>query len=287
MSEFATLPATAATLDPLAVAAEISATAPLAPSASAPAPSAPPPPYSGPVPSGTLDKRGVPFDPARHLPKMHPRHGGWLPRPPKGVAKRKGAATAEAASPSPSSTASPAPSAPNSSPASETASPGATPAAEPSPWTEADRRETSAPAPAPGEPSAPRVAAEPTPEADAQANIAAEGLETITGFFTGVPDEARMSAADRAAMARVLARWFQSKGWIAVGGFMVGLMVLSFFMKTAAKTKTREKLREMWRAHKTKEKPAPPADAPRDVSPGSSAPAPSSEASARIETHGL
>lgn len=48
-----------------------------------PAPAVAPQPAPGPMMPPKLDAAGKPFDPDRHLEKMHPKSGRWMPKKPK------------------------------------------------------------------------------------------------------------------------------------------------------------------------------------------------------------
>lgn len=136
---------------------------------------------------GSPDNKGTPFDPARHIPRINPKSGRWIPRSPgrghKGQTRLPGV---DSAAPAPATPAAPAPAAPAPSagealpPAREVTAdalidlpdakpaapaPGAAPAAAPTapaPLPEIGPGETLPPAgsaPAPGEPV--RVTIEP------------------------------------------------------------------------------------------------------------------------------
>ncbi len=262
-----------------------------------------------PPPVGTPDAKGTPWDAAKHQAKVHPKTLRWLPRSPgRGHAGQTRLPGVDAPQTTPAasapSSADPAPDTPAGAAEVKTVSaesllglPAAPAAASPNadtPLSSAKPAEAPAAAiadvapqvetgPAADAPAAGKaVALEATPETDAQSIMAIEALEFITGSFTGEHDEARMEKARRAAMQRMLSRWFAQKGWVAVGGVMLLLFVLSYFLETAKKEKTRAKLREMWGRWWKKKPPEKPAEvlAVETVQPAATPPAAASAAPA-------
>lgn len=272
-----TAAAPVAMLDPLEVAAALPVQAATGsqPSAGAPAPhaapAAPPPPppgppvpwdgVSAPVPGVSTDAAGVPFDEARHLPRTNARTRRWMPRPPRGVAKRR--ANAAPAGSSPANGA--------STPAAEVVAPPTIAPGAPAPWT-AEEHATAAEGggaipPAPGSPEAlaqggaaapldPATDAQSSPEANAE--VACEVLYTATGLATGVPKEARPSPAEHAAMRRATAAYFTARGWTAVGGWAILIMVVAYLLRVFQKEGSQAKLSAWWDSL-TATKGAPPA----------------------------
>lgn len=233
------------TIDPATVAATIAADAPRVSDNTAPTPQpAAAPQPTAPAANVEIDAAGVPFDPKRHLPKKHPRTRRWMPRKPSKNTANATDTPQNAAPATPQSTV----------PVSQiTATPAAPTAPEPTAWSDAERAEAAkSTAPQNGEPTAATPQTANNGSQDAAAEIACEATEFFTGLATGEPAEAEMSAPQRKAMRNALSAYLVSKGWQCVGGVLLTLLTVGYFIATLKKPKTSAKLREWWRGRNAK-----------------------------------
>jgi|JI10StandDraft_1071094.scaffolds.fasta_scaffold111619_4 hypothetical protein len=156
----------------------------LAPAGSTPAPAPT-------VATGTLDDCGRAFDPARHLPRKHPRGGHWLPK----GGRKPGAAT-------------------KATPAAVASFiPAKVPAAliDPS-------------APQINEMESPRPAAPGVDHAADAGEVAARAVQLTAGIVLKAPKETTASPAEHRHMVEATAAYIRSKNWQAAAG--VGLLLM-------------------------------------------------------------
>lgn len=205
----------------------------------------PTPAGSSPVAPGTLDRKGVPFDPARHIPKERKVTGGWMPR---GGRKAKAASAAGSSSepaslfPEGSPSSPPTPSAP--SPGADTP-PTPPPAAETPPPSFADiERAAGAPTPDAKAVEANAVVVE---NLEMQADTIWKGAYALLGIATGAPDETGRTGAAHANNRDVLAAWMKESGIRLKGGWALLIVVITYLSETGTKPKTAQKVSK-WKA---------------------------------------
>lgn len=199
------------------------------------------PATASPIAPGTTDRNGVPFDPARHLPKAHPRTGRWMPR---GGRKPKNAlpSSLSTSSPPDHTAATPEGSQPPISSPSPADSPAAPVSPEPPPPSFADIEQAAGPTePTPSK--APDAKAELVDNVEAQADGAWRAVYALLGIITGAPEETTRSGAAHANNRDALASWmreadFRIKGWKAFAVSAVAYIAETFSRpKSAAKAK--------------------------------------------------
>jgi len=231
---------------------------------------------------GTLDRIGRPFDPAKHLPRQHPRSGAWMP---KGGRKALTATTAPAVS-APAAPAGPVSADPTEAlgraMAADMPPVSGAPAAAPQVG-KAPTRAAATPAPAgpfiaPEPRAAPAVdldATDRTPPAlspEATGELAARALYGVTGAFLGDHTKATATGAEHANIKAAGAAYARSVDLKIVGGLALVLTVLAYLIDD----KRRGNVIDRIRALLTPKKPAPihapaveiePAPAPAPAAP--------------------
>jgi hypothetical protein len=166
------------------------------------------PPGASSVPPGTLAK-GVPFDPARHIPRTNPKTGAWMPkggRKPKTASESSGSTSSQPGSTEPAQPElfTPSDTSPIDSPAApsfEDIEKAAGPVA------------SETPSPAPG--AAPSGDA--TLPAEAAGEIGARAVYAITGAVIGNHKAATASGAEHKNITAVITAYAKHRGWAAVG----------------------------------------------------------------------
>jgi len=251
-------------LNPESVAADLLAEAPAAPvnPAAQPVAAAPSSERRPTIAPGALDRRGVPFDPARHIPKTHPFTGGWMPRGgrrPRTASPSSPSISAPPGRPVTGAPAEPSPSSPAASPA----------------WSESERATTKpAPAPDPEKNGAPFAAVEIVDRSEDAAEVTCRAMETVAGFAWEAPDEWAMSNAERSNAVKALAAWLRAKGWTTTGGWSVLIMFAAWFLKNVGKKESAKRTQTWLERLKAWAGKKPP------VTPAADSPAPASTAEA-------
>lgn len=164
--------------------------------------------------AGTADAHGTPYDPARHIPSLHPRTGRWMPR----GGRKAGAMPAPSASPG----ASPEPSAPPQ--------PSYIPAEEPPPQASAD--------PQPSAPPPPSV-----DHSDDAGEVVCSSIEVIAGIVFDAPEDCTPAAAEHKNMVRAVAAYIRAKGWQATAGVGLLLMFGAYLLRVLRKPKPNATIR--------------------------------------------
>lgn len=202
---------------------------------------------ASPVAPGTLAK-GVPFDPARHIPRTNPKTGAWMP---KGGRKPKTAAPSSGSTSSPPAPTEPATSA-NSSP-SPAGSPGASvkiddlipladaPKPAPAPGAPAQPPQPGpAPIPDVGPSDAPAGNGTPAPGAapapgrdvnmghEAAGELAARVVYSVTGAVTGNHKAATATGDEHKNIKSAFAAFFAHRGVAFVGGVALVLVIVAY-----------------------------------------------------------
>ncbi len=221
-------------ISPDAVAAVIAAdtpkpTAPAADQAVTPPAVTPPSPAPAPAPaaptSGETDAGGVPFDPAKHTGKKHPKTGRWMPR----GGRKPGHKSAD-----------PAPAGAAWSDAERAAATApATPA-------NAELIDDGHPAPAPGAP--------PVAKAKDAAEVACRSIYAVVGAVTKSGAEAKADPEDHENLRDTAAAYIESKGWTFVGLFAVGIALLAYFLRIGERPKVSAWAKDFF---SRKDEPAP------------------------------
>ncbi|EIQ00198.1 hypothetical protein OpiT1DRAFT_04740 [Opitutaceae bacterium TAV1] len=231
-------------------------TAPPAPESARPAdtvtPGVTPPAADAPKP-GNLDAKNVPFDPARHTGKKHPKTGCWMPRSPGRGGSRQSTPSTSPSSATPTD-------APPSPPASE------------SPWSDEERAAAASPSPA--SPEAGKNGengtengtgnAPVTADANAGADLACRGLAAVVGRVTGAPEEAASATPEYKAMRDAARSYFSFRGWVAAGAIGLTVTVLAWLLSVSDKPKTSAWLAELLNRKKAP-RPVAPSAAPQTV----------------------
>ncbi len=240
------------------------------------------------VAAGTPDAKGTPYDAAKHVPRMNPKTGRWMPRSPGRFAKRPAAAPAGA--PTPAEAPRPAELPPVTEvtadalvelPAARTAPPLAevkpgAPAAEASP----ENPPTSASIPEVG-PDAGPAGADPARGADARASaahagkLAARATYAVTGAVIRDHKAAKPTPAEHTALADTWTAFFEFRGVALVGVFAVGAAVLCYLLEDGRREPFVDFVKGLFRK-KPERRAEPVADAPAPATPP---PAPASPAS--------
>lgn len=224
---------------PTAISAENIAPASLpAPTSAAPTPA----PESAPAPAspdsaspGTTDAKGTPFDPARHVPRLHPRTGRWMPR-----GGRKPGVTPPASPP------------PGESPAGAPA-PSYIPEEEPPPPANEDAKA--------GESATPAV-----DHSDDAGEVVCSSIEVIAGIVFDAPEDCTPAPAEHKNMVRAVAAYIRAKGWQATAGVGILLMFGAYLLRVLRKPKPNATVRRWVGLDKAAEKA-------RDVTPADARPA--------------
>jgi hypothetical protein len=159
--------------------------------------------------AGTLDAKGTPFDPSRHIPRTHPRTGAWMPR----GGRKAGVTPPASANPGIAQTT---PSTPP--PASYI------PAEEPPP--------PSADEPKPSTPPAPEV-----DHSDDAGEVVCSSVEVIAGIIFDAPEDCTPSAVEHKNMVRAVAAYIRAKGWQATAGVGLLLMFGAYLLRVLRKPK--------------------------------------------------
>lgn len=160
---------------------------------------------SAPLPAGLpeCDKRGVRYDPQRHLPKIHPLTKCWMPRKQRKTSQRTGAEASAAPIPAPKSYI------PRETPAPE----GATDTAK-----------------ADGEAASGAAHAMPAASAQAVAEVATNAGYALTGALIGDPKAARPSPAEHANLRDTAAAYVEARGLKFVGGLAVFVGICAYLL---------------------------------------------------------
>jgi hypothetical protein len=159
--------------------------------------------------AGTLDAKGTPFDPSRHIPRTHPRTGAWMPR----GGRKAGATPPASANPGTAQTAPDAP-----PPASYI------PAEEPPPPQSSDAK--------PSTPPAPEV-----DHSDDAGEVVCSSVEVIAGIIFDAPEDCTPSAVEHKNMVRAVAAYIRAKGWQATAGVGLLLMFGAYLLRVLRKPK--------------------------------------------------
>jgi|GEM_PF-4019306 len=223
------------------------------------------------VAAGTLDAKGTPYDPAKHVPRMNSRTGRWMPRSPGRFAKRPAAAPAAAEAPRPvdlppvtevtADALVELPAARTAPPIAEV-KPGA-PAAEASPETPP----ASASIPDVGPDSGP-AGADPARTADARASaahagkLAARATYAVTGAVIRDHKAAKPTPAEHTALADTWTAFFEFRGVALVGVFAVGAAVLCYLLEDGRREPFVDFVKGLFRKKPEKRAPATPLPAP-------------------------
>lgn len=180
----------------------------LAPAGSTPAPA---------PTSAEVDSRGVPFDPARHLPRKHPIGGQWMP---------KGGRKPKVAKPAPS----PTPEAARPAAPVESFIPADVPAAEkPAEATAAER--------------APEAHAEIVDHSEDAAEVVCRAAQFGAGMVLDAPEDVTPAPAEHKSMTKATAAYIRTKGWQATAGVALFLVFAAWILRIANKPRPREKIR--------------------------------------------
>lgn len=177
----------------------------------------PAPAGSTPAPAPTsaeVDSRGVPFDPARHLPRKHPIGGQWMPkggRKPK-VAKPAPAPTPEAAR--------------QASPVESFIPPDVPPAEQPA---AAER--------------APDAHAEIVDHSEDAAEVVCRAAQFGAGIVLDAPEDVTPAPAEHKSMTKATAAYIRTKGWQATAGVALFLVFAAWILRVVNKPRPREKIR--------------------------------------------
>jgi hypothetical protein len=202
---------------------------------------------------GTIDRQGTPFDPARHIPKMHPLTGRWMP---KGGRKPKNASTASvsvfsASVPTDTPLKAITPTADSSPPTAARIEPSAAPSL-------ADiERAANAPAPAEAAQAAEKVEdarAVMVDAAEAQASTIWKCVYAVTGGVTGAPEESTRTGAAHANLCSALSAWMVESNIRIKGVWGLIIAVVCYFAETGTKPKTRawiDRMADKWGKKKT------------------------------------
>jgi len=238
------------------------------------------PANASPVAPGTPDRKGHPFDQARHIPKMS-KAGNWLPRSPGRGGKRKGLAA-----PSLSESASLFPEASSPSPSTPPPAP-AEPAAAPS----FDDIEKAAGPVAPAEAApgaAPASAGDATLPAESSAEIGVRALYAVTGIAIGDHKAATAGPAEHKNLVAVATAYIRHRGWTAVGLVAVGGTLLAYLLQDGRREPLSDRLKKLF-AMMRKKKPqnvTPIEDQPIDITPAVEAkPEPAAAPAAPVEKY--
>ena len=177
------------------------------------------PDFPKPAGNAEVDGRGVPFDPARHLPRKHPKTGVWLP---KGGRKPK-------AQVSPGSSSSPLP-------AGGSAADVSTPGADQSAGSFiADEKTALPPAESPVGSAAPDAQVEVVDHADDAAEIITRGAQFGAGLVFDDPDAGTVPAGEHKHMTKATAAYIRAKNWQASAGVALFLVFAAWFLKIVNK----------------------------------------------------
>lgn len=193
------------------------------------------------TPADEIDRGGVKFDGKRHLRRLHPTTGRWMP---KGGRRPK----------SPAASSRPGVEQPSYIPAS-------VPPAPPSPdsvKTITDEIPSAAQSTAADD------------QADAAGECAARALQFAAGIVFDSPDDCTPPGPEHRSMVRAFAAYIRAKGWQGTAGTSVFLVIVAWVLRVLMKEKPRAAIRG-WIDHAK-------AKAARDVTPPDAAPAPSSSA---------
>ena len=228
-----------------------------------------PPASASPIAPGTLSRSGVPFDPARHIPKQHPRSGGWMPR--GGRKPKAGRAAAPSPSLPPSSSLVDSSPPPSGSPGEPSA-----PAAEPPPPAAApsfDDIERAAGAPAPSEPlpGAAAPSGDAALPAEASAEIACRALYAVTGAVIGDHKAATAGAAEHKSLTNVATAYIRHRGWAMVGFIAIVGTLLAYILHDGRREPITERFKKLLLSL-GKKKPAPTDIIEVQTTPGAAAP---------------
>lgn len=229
------------------------------------APATPPPaPTSAPAPApastetaptvapGTLDRKGTPYDPARHIPKMKAKTGAWMPRGGRKPAPRPGEI---AAAPTPAP-------APSPKPGETFGEAYAFPPRPPIPEIGPDEP-APAPASAAGEKPAGDTAANKAPEParpsqdfslphETAAELASRATYAVTGVVIGDHKKATATGAEHETLKKGYASFFAHRNLVLVGGFALLAVVVAYLLGEARREEVVGTVKKMF----TK-KPAP------------------------------
>jgi hypothetical protein len=227
------------------------------PAAAKPAPPAPASTASpSPVAPGTLDRKGTPYDPARHIPKMKESTGGWMPR--GGRKPNPPAANAGTGATAPAPTPPPAPAAPL--PPIPEVGPSDAPTAAASPA----QGEQPTGEPAPARPAGPDV----TVAHETAAELAARATYAVTGAVIGDHKKATATGAEHESLKKGYASFFAYRNIVLVGGIALAAVVIAYLLGEARREEVVGTVKKLF----AKKKPDP---RPVDIDP---APAASSTA---------
>lgn len=175
------------------------------------APEAPSPNIDASHPSaGTLDSKGTPFDAARHVPRLHPRTGRWMPR----GGRKPGVTPPAGSAPGASQDAPSAPPPPSYIPPEE---------------------------PAPASDEKPGASAEPPPptvdHSDDAGEVVCSSIEVIAGIVFDSPEDCTPAASEHKNMVRATAAYIRAKGWQASAGVGLLLMFGAYLLRVLRKPK--------------------------------------------------
>lgn len=229
---------------------------------------------------GTPDDHGTPFDPARHIPKKHPRTGRWMPR---GGRKVKSSATTSTASELPLGDTSAA-----LSSASSNAGNDAERSTKGAPdFSDIDAAAGPATKPAEGAAATPATAAngDAALPAEAAGEIGSRALYAITGAVIGNHKAATAGAAEHKNITAVLTAYAKHRGWAMVGALALIGTIVAYLLADGRREPLAEMIKKAF--GQLKKKPpvnVTPESATIEIDPATPAPAPAAAPSAPAES---
>lgn len=232
------------------------------------------PAAASPIAPGTPDKsaKATPFDPARHIPKMHPKHGYWMP---KGGRTK----TPKSAAPSSGSTSSPQANTGEEQPELFTPSPASPAASHVAP--SFDDIERAAGAPATAAPAAAAPAGDASLPAEAAGEIGARAVYAITGAVIGNHKAATASGAEHKNITAVITAYARHRGWAVVGPLALLGTLVAYLLTDGRREPLTEMIKKLFAGKKKPPLTVAPESEPIDITPAPAAVEP--PASAPVE----
>lgn len=202
---------------------------------------------ASPIAPGTLDRHGVPFDPARHIARQHPTSGRWMPR---------GGRKPKAASPFSGSTSSPPESTGADTPPPSPPSPAGSPAAsEPAPSFDDIEKAAAEPAKPANAELVDDKDAELSPEGTGE--ILARAGYAVTGAVIGNHKAATATGAEHANIKRVVGAYCRHRGIVFVGTLALIGTFIAYLLDDLRREVVVERIKAFFRA-----KPGPRTSTP-------------------------
>jgi hypothetical protein len=226
------------------------------------------PESASPIAPGTPDKHGTPFNPAIHIPKMHPRSGRWMP---KGGRTKKPAAIASVTTETTEQTTT------AESQSKETAPPAA-----PS-FDDIERAAGPAASDTPAATATVSPSGDAALPAEAAGEIGARAVYAITGAVIGNHKAATASGAEHKNITAVITAYARHRGWAIVGPLALLGTLVAYLLTDGRREPLTDMFKKLFAGKKKPPVSVAAESEPIDITPAAPAAVPSPAESAPLE----